>query len=88
MPNSCSAPPVGALISLSLARERARKSETWMKPGAETAERRKLQNVAVIGGGVMGAGIAQLAAFQGFDVQLKEINQNLLDAGMGRDVKA
>ena len=32
----------------------------------------------------MGAGIAQLAAYQGLEVVLREINQEMLDAGMGR----
>lgn len=40
--------------------------------------------VAVVGGGLMGSGIATACALAGVRVMLKEINQKFLDAGMGR----
>ncbi len=42
----------------------------------------KIKKVGVIGAGVMGAGIAQAAAYSGYDVVLKDIKQEALDAGM------
>jgi len=46
--------------------------------------KRKLQTVAVIGGGLMGSGIATASLQVGMNVVLKEINQKFLDAGMQR----
>jgi 3-hydroxybutyryl-CoA dehydrogenase len=43
-----------------------------------------IQKVGVIGGGLMGSGIAQTAAQSGYDVLLAEVNQELLDKGMQR----
>ena len=43
-----------------------------------------IKKVGVIGGGLMGSGIAQTAAQSGYDVVLAEINQELLDKGMSR----
>ena len=43
--------------------------------------------VGVVGGGLMGSGIATACVMNGVSVILKEINQKFLDAGMGR-VKA
>ena len=40
--------------------------------------------VAVVGGGLMGSGIATACALSGVRVLLKEINQKFLDAGMAR----
>ena len=48
---------------------------------------RKIAAVGVIGGGLMGAGIAAACALNGIAVLLKEVNQGFLDAGLGR-VKA
>ena len=42
----------------------------------------KVKKVGVIGAGVMGAGIAQAAAYAGYQVVLKDIKQEALDAGM------
>ena len=71
-----------SLLGLFFQRERARKSETWVR-GLATKPRR-VRKVGVMGGGIMGAGIAHWASMQGFDVVLKEINAELLDAGLGR----
>ncbi len=43
-----------------------------------------IKRVGVIGGGLMGSGIAQTAAQSGYDVVLAEVNQELLDKGMSR----
>lgn len=41
-----------------------------------------MKNIAVIGGGTMGNGIAHTAAASGFDVTLVEVGQDLLDRAM------
>jgi 3-hydroxybutyryl-CoA dehydrogenase len=43
-----------------------------------------ITNVGIVGGGLMGSGIAQVAAQAGYDVMLAEVNQDLLDRGMSR----
>src|SRR5215470_9713125 len=43
-----------------------------------------IKRVGVIGGGLMGSGIAQTAAQSGYDVLLAEVNQELLEKGMTR----
>ena len=43
-----------------------------------------IKKVGVIGGGLMGSGIAQTAAQAGYDVVLAEVNQELLERGMTR----
>ncbi|XP_024381161.1 glyoxysomal fatty acid beta-oxidation multifunctional protein MFP-a [Physcomitrium patens] len=48
---------------------------------------RKIQNVAVVGGGLMGSGIVTALVLSGYSVILKEINDKFLQAGLGR-VKA
>ena len=45
---------------------------------------RKIASVGVIGGGLMGAGIAAACVLNGVSVLLKEVNQQFLDAGLGR----
>lgn len=77
-------PTCRSLIGLFFQRERARNPMTWMRSADSAVEAQPVRRLAVIGGGVMGAGIAQLAAFQGLDVVLKEVNQELLDGGMRR----
>ncbi|MBC8116404.1 MAG: enoyl-CoA hydratase/isomerase family protein, partial [Candidatus Saccharimonas sp.] len=71
-----------SLLGLFFQRERARKSETWAH--GSTTKPRRVKKVGVIGGGVMGAGIAHWAASQGFEVVLKEVNADLLNAGLSR----
>jgi 3-hydroxyacyl-CoA dehydrogenase/enoyl-CoA hydratase/3-hydroxybutyryl-CoA epimerase len=44
----------------------------------------RIQRVGVVGSGVMGAGIAQLAAFKGCKVVVQEVSQAALDAGLER----
>ncbi len=43
-----------------------------------------IKKVGIVGGGLMGSGIAQSAAQAGYDVLLAEVNQDLLDKGMQR----
>lgn len=71
-----------SLLGLFFQRERARKVETWIR--GMTTKPRRIAKVGVLGGGVMGAGIAHWASMQGFDVVLKEVNADLLDAGLCR----
>lgn len=68
-----------SLLGLFFEREKSRKAETWIH--GPVSKPRRVRKVGVIGGGVMGAGIAHWASMQGFDVVLKEVNSELLDAG-------
>ena len=43
-----------------------------------------IKKVGVIGGGLMGSGIAQTIAQAGYDVLMAEVNQELLDRGLAR----
>ncbi len=47
----------------------------------------EIKKVGVVGCGLMGSGIAQVAAQSGFDVVVREVNQELLDKGLGRITK-
>jgi 3-hydroxyacyl-CoA dehydrogenase/enoyl-CoA hydratase/3-hydroxybutyryl-CoA epimerase len=71
------------LIGLFFQREKARSVSTWTG-NTESGKPAPIEKLGVIGGGAMGAGIAQLAAYQGLEVVLREINQEALDAGMDR----
>jgi 3-hydroxybutyryl-CoA dehydrogenase len=46
-----------------------------------------VQTIGIIGSGVMGSGIAQIAAESGLDVHLFDINQKLLDNAVGAIMK-
>lgn len=71
-----------SLLGLFFQRERARKSETWV-PNM-SGKPRRVRKIGVIGGGTMGAGIAHWASMQGFEVVMKEVNADLLNAGLTR----
>src|SRR5258707_3197179 len=43
-----------------------------------------ITKVGIVGGGLLGSGIRQVAAESGYDVMLAEVNQDLLDRGMSR----
>ncbi len=43
-----------------------------------------IKTVGVLGCGLMGAGIAQVASMQGFRTIVREVEQAVLDKGMGR----
>jgi 3-hydroxyacyl-CoA dehydrogenase/enoyl-CoA hydratase/3-hydroxybutyryl-CoA epimerase len=63
------------LVTLFLQRDKARK----LAEGSPDVRR-----VGVVGAGVMGAGIAQLAALKGCEVVVQEVNRPALDAGLQR----
>ena len=44
----------------------------------------EIKTVGVLGAGLMGHGIAQVAAQAGYDVVLREVDQDVLDRGVGR----
>jgi len=67
-----------SLIGLFFQRERARKPSTWVRGTKPTP----VQKAAVVGAGTMGAGIAQLLAFNGIPVVLKDINDEIVAGGM------
>lgn len=66
------------LIELFFERESARKLP------AALAGIPSVQRLGVIGAGVMGAGIAQLAALKGIEVVVQEVNPDALTAGLKR----
>ena len=70
------------LLELFLQRERARKSATWSGDAGIVPQ--PVKTVGVIGAGTMGAAIAQLAAYQGLNVVLQDIRQDLVNDGLKR----
>ena len=44
----------------------------------------QIKTVGVLGCGLMGGGIAQVAAQAGYQTRVREVNQALLDKGFGR----
>lgn len=74
------------LLELFFARERARKSKSWVDDQAAAAAREQppIERIAVIGAGTMGAGIAQLAAYEGYAVALRDVDEDAVGAGMKR----
>jgi 3-hydroxyacyl-CoA dehydrogenase/enoyl-CoA hydratase/3-hydroxybutyryl-CoA epimerase len=66
------------LVGVFLGREQARKA-----PATENG-RAEIQRVGVVGAGIMGAGIAQLAALKGCQVVVQEVNEAALGAGVAR----
>lgn len=52
------------------------------KTNFDTKNSEKPKIIGVLGAGVMGAGIAQAAAYKGFEVYLKDIDQAALDKGL------
>lgn len=70
------------LLELFLQRERARKRSTWV--GELARPQRDIRTIAVLGAGTMGAGIAQLAATQGYLVLLKDVDAAAVQQGWQR----
>jgi len=70
------------LVHLFFQREKARNTSTWTGPLSEKPP--AIRKIGVIGGGTMGAGIAQWCAVQGFSVALKEVSTELLEQGLSR----
>jgi len=70
------------LVRLFLLRERARSLETWdVSPAIRDQTPRTL---VVLGGGTMGAGIAQIGIKSGLHVVVKEINDDAVEAAQKR----
>ena len=44
----------------------------------------EIKNITVLGSGIMGHGIAQVSAMSGYNVVLRDIEQNFLDKAMGK----
>jgi 3-hydroxyacyl-CoA dehydrogenase/enoyl-CoA hydratase/3-hydroxybutyryl-CoA epimerase len=63
------------LVGLFFAQTESKKMPEGVKPA-------KIETVGVVGAGVMGAEIAQSAAYSGYQVFLKDIDQGALDKGM------
>lgn len=71
-----------SLLGLFFQKQRARKLETWVPQIQEKP--RPIGKIGVIGGGIMGAGIAHWAKEYGYDVVLIETSASLLDASLNR----
>jgi enoyl-CoA hydratase/3-hydroxyacyl-CoA dehydrogenase len=55
-----------------------------MRQGYKGGAPVEIKKVGVVGCGLMGAGIAQVAAQAGYDTIVRELNEELLQAGLGR----
>lgn len=64
------------LVGIFLARTESKKLPVKLESN------HKIETVGVLGAGVMGAGIAQAAAYAGFHVVLKDVEQKFVDKGM------
>jgi 3-hydroxyacyl-CoA dehydrogenase/enoyl-CoA hydratase/3-hydroxybutyryl-CoA epimerase len=67
------------LIHVFRMREAARKGTEALSEGSRG---RPVQRIGVIGAGVMGGGIAQLAAYNGVDAYMKDINHEAVGRGL------
>ena len=76
-------PTCRRLLELFFAREKARSIKTWSPESLDIVHDEPIRKIGVIGGGAMGAGIAQLAALRGFDVAIKEIDEGA--AGVAKE---
>ena len=72
-------PACRSLMSIFFLQERAKKLKA---PAADEAASRPVKNVAVVGAGVMGAGIAQWTAARGYPVVLKDVSPAMLAKGL------
>ncbi|MCA9090668.1 MAG: hypothetical protein KDA90_18765, partial [Planctomycetaceae bacterium] len=75
-------PATRNLLELFFQRERARNVAAWVPKTHNGVI--PIETVAVVGGGTMGAGIAQLALTRGYRVVLKELTPELAEAGRER----
>src|SRR5204863_7884174 len=66
------------LIGLFLQHEEAR------KPRTTTPKPEQLRRIGIVGAGVMGVGIAELAILKGCEVVIRELNELALGLGMFR----
>jgi 3-hydroxyacyl-CoA dehydrogenase/enoyl-CoA hydratase/3-hydroxybutyryl-CoA epimerase len=74
-------PQCRRLLELFFAREKARKAATWINTPTPA---RAFKKVVVVGGGVMGSGIAQLLAIHGLNVVVKEVEPQQAEAAHKR----
>jgi len=81
-----STPTCRRLLELFFAREKARHLATWSNRPTGTIHEDPIRQIGVVGGGAMGAGIAQLAALRGFDVIVKEVDDAAVTAAHDRIV--
>ena len=72
------------LLDLYFARESARKLKTWVSDFVSAVHEPPIRKIGIVGAGAMGAGIGQLAAYRGFDVVLKEIDNETMESGRNR----
>ena len=72
-------PACRSLMSIFFLQERAKKLQA---PAADGAAGRPVKHVAVVGAGVMGAGIAQWTAARGYPVVLKDVSPAMLAKGL------
>jgi len=70
---------IGIFFSRQAARRAARDGEL---PGVRRSPPRPVDKLAVVGAGVMGGGIAQVAAYSGIRVRLKDVVGEALTAGL------
>src|SRR5258708_13715218 len=57
---------------------------SWISTKPITSKRMDIEKVGVAGGGLMGHGIAQVAAQAGYEVYLREVDQQRLDGAVGK----
>ncbi len=76
------------LIRVFFLREGAKKisvpSPALAVEGKPSREAGRVTNIGVLGGGVMGAGIAQWFSARGLDVRLRDVKPEFVSAGLGR----
>lgn len=72
------------LLDLFLAREAARNPATWIDSQTHIAPPSTIRSIGIVGAGVMGAGIGQLAANRGFEVVIREVDAAAAEAGRRR----
>lgn len=72
------------LLDLFFAREAARNPATWTDPQERATHPVPIRSIGIVGAGVMGAGIGQLAANRGFEVVIREVDAAAAEAGRRR----
>lgn len=77
-------PTCRQLLRLFFSREQARNTKTWTANSAWGIHREPIRKLGVIGAGAMGAGIAQVAATRGYEVCVKEADEQAARRGRQR----
>ncbi|XP_059608884.1 hydroxyacyl-coenzyme A dehydrogenase, mitochondrial-like [Phlebotomus argentipes] len=86
--NCCPDLLVGAEVALSVGGKVDIMSQLMRVITRKMSTSRAVEKVVVIGGGLMGAGIAQVAASSGFRVTLVEVNEQLVEKAKGNIQKS